>query len=75
MGGGSGACAARQPVLINVGRGDLLAEQSVLEALDAGWLRAYVGDVFAPEPLAADSRLWAHPQVLASSSGQGERST
>jgi phosphoglycerate dehydrogenase-like enzyme len=57
------ACASRGTSVINVGRGDLLSEQSILRALDQGWLSHYVGDVFAEEPLPASSPLWSHPQV------------
>jgi phosphoglycerate dehydrogenase-like enzyme len=57
------ACAAKRPVLINVGRGDLLSESTVAHALDAGWLRHFVGDVYAPEPLVPTSPLWHHPHV------------
>ena len=56
------ACA-RRPVLINVGRGDLLREETVLRALEEGWLSRFVGDVYAPEPLRVGSPLWAHPRV------------
>ena len=31
--------------------------------LDRGWLSHFVGDVFAPEPLAPASALWHHPRV------------
>ena len=54
---------SRPPVLINVGRGDLLSEATILEGLDKGWLSHFVGDVYNPEPLAADSPLWLHPKV------------
>ena len=57
------ACSARRPVLVNVGRGDLLSESSVIEALDGDWLRHYVGDVFVPEPLPPQSPLWLHPKA------------
>jgi len=57
------ACAQRRPVLINVGRGDLLSEASILAALENGWLRHYVGDVFEIEPLPSTSALWSHPDV------------
>ena len=50
-------------MLINVGRGDLLSERTVLHALDRGWLRHFVGDVFVPEPLQPDSALWRHSRV------------
>lgn len=56
-------CAARRPALINVGRGDLLSESSIVGALDREWLSWYVGDVFAPEPLTTSSALWHHPRV------------
>lgn len=57
------ACAARVPALINVGRGDLLNEESIITALDRAHLSHYVGDVFVPEPLAESSALWNHPKV------------
>ena len=46
-----------------MGRGDLLTEESILEAVDKGWLSHYVGDVFVPEPLPKESKLWSHPKV------------
>ena len=57
------ACAGRSPALINVGRGDLISEATIVAALDAGRLSHYVGDVFSPEPLDAGSPLWSHPKV------------
>ena len=84
------ACTKR-PVFINVGRGDLIAPDEVIAALNHGslrysfacqngkrdgrhsWVRPPRGervrsfgshailDVFAPEPLHADSPLWTHP--------------
>ena len=56
-------CAARKPTMINVGRGDLLSEGAIVDALDRGWLEHYVGDVFDPEPLSTASPLWHHPHV------------
>ena len=57
------ACAPKKATLLNVGRGDLLSEATILRALEQGWLRHYVGDVFVPEPLPPTSALWAHPHV------------
>ena len=51
------------PTLINIGRGDLLSEESVLSALAAGWLRGAVLDVFPTEPLPPQSKLWGHSAV------------
>mmetsp|Transcript_50151 Transcript_50151/g.131987 ORF Transcript_50151/g.131987 Transcript_50151/m.131987 type:complete len:168 (-) Transcript_50151:231-734(-) len=57
------ACASRQPVLINVGRGDLIDEEAIVAALEKEWISHFVGDVFVPEPLPASSALWSHPKV------------
>jgi glyoxylate/hydroxypyruvate reductase A len=52
------------PVLINAGRGGLQAEADILECLDDGTLGAASLDVFAMEPLPADSPFWTHPKVI-----------
>lgn len=53
----------RRPLFFNVGRGDVVAEAEILRALEAGFLRGAVLDVFADEPLAATSPLWRHACV------------
>ena len=51
------------PVVINAGRGGLQVESDLIAALDADVLRAATLDVFATEPLPADSPFWSHPKV------------
>jgi glyoxylate/hydroxypyruvate reductase len=52
------------PVLINAGRGGLQNEADILACLDDGTLGAASLDVFANEPLPADSPFWAHPKIV-----------
>ena len=55
---GSGA------LLVNMGRGSVLDETALVEALDAGYLGGAVLDVTSVEPLPAGNPLWAHPRVI-----------
>jgi glyoxylate/hydroxypyruvate reductase len=52
------------PVLINAGRGGLQNEADILQCLDDGTLGAASLDVYAAEPLPADSPFWTHPKVV-----------
>ena len=52
------------PVLINAGRGGLQNEPDILACLGDGTLGAASLDVFATEPLPADSPFWSHPKVV-----------
>jgi len=53
-------------MLLNAGRGAVVEESAIPEALDRGWLRAAALDVFQTEPLPSDSPLWTHPRVTIS---------
>jgi gluconate 2-dehydrogenase len=50
-------------IFINGGRGATVQEDALLHALDHGTLRAAGLDVFATEPLPAESPLRRHPRV------------
>ena len=50
--------------LINAGRGDLVVEDELIQAVDDGQLRGAVLDVMNQEPLPEDSPLWLHPGII-----------
>lgn len=58
--------AAMKPdsILVNIGRGDLINEDALLQTLDADGIDYAVLDVFREEPLPETSRFWDHPRVL-----------
>ncbi|KAG2508652.1 hypothetical protein JM16_008782 [Phytophthora kernoviae] len=57
-------CRKRSPVFVNIGRGDVISEKTLVEALGKGTLSRAVLDVFEKEPLPHESALWEHPRVL-----------
>lgn len=51
-------------VFVNIGRGTVIADEAdLIQALDCGPLGAAVLDVSSPEPPAADSPLFGHPDI------------
>ncbi len=52
--------------LVNVGRGELIVEQDLFEALQSGHLGAVYSDVFSEEPLPPESPWWGFDNVLLS---------
>jgi D-2-hydroxyacid dehydrogenase (NADP+) len=50
--------------LINTARGSIVDEEALIRALDEHWIAGAGLDVFATEPLPADSRLWEFPNVI-----------
>jgi phosphoglycerate dehydrogenase-like enzyme len=53
-------------ILVNVGRGTVVDEDELLPALRDGRIGFAALDVFATEPLPADSPLWGEPNLLVS---------
>jgi phosphoglycerate dehydrogenase-like enzyme len=64
----AGAFAAMRPTarFYNVGRGGTVDEPALVEALGTGRIAGAALDVFAQEPLPADSPLWSMPNVIVS---------
>ncbi len=50
--------------VVNVGRGGLIQEDVLIQALREGWIAGAGLDVFAQEPLASDSPLWGMGNVI-----------
>lgn len=50
--------------LINIARGNIVDEEALICALDERWIAGAGLDVFATEPLPADSRLWEFTNVI-----------
>jgi phosphoglycerate dehydrogenase-like enzyme len=63
------AIAAMKPgaFFCNVGRGSLVEEAALIDALQSGHLRAAALDVASLEPLPADNPLWDAPNIYISS--------
>jgi glyoxylate/hydroxypyruvate reductase A len=53
----------KDAALINVGRGQLVVDDDLIAALDAGTLRHAVLDVFRTEPLPPEHAFWDHPKI------------
>lgn len=57
------AAMAQGAVLLNPGRGQLIDDNALLAALDAGQVGHATLDVFRVEPLPEDHPFWSHPKV------------
>jgi len=60
------AAMKRTAVLVNVGRGPVVDEAALVEALEQGLIRGAALDVFETEPLPPGHALWRLPNVLLS---------
>jgi len=61
-----------EAILVNVSRGPIVQEESLIEVLRTGRIRGAGLDVFAVEPLPADHPFWTMPNVLVSPHYSGE---
>lgn len=53
-----------ESVLINIARGGVVNEETLIRALQNGWIRGAALDVFSTEPLPPDSPLWDLSNVI-----------
>jgi phosphoglycerate dehydrogenase-like enzyme len=72
----AGVLASMRPTarLINVGRGDLVDEDALVDALRDGVIAGAALDVFATEPLPREHPLWTMPHVIVTPHSSGRSS-
>jgi phosphoglycerate dehydrogenase-like enzyme len=56
-------CETKNTVFVNIGRGSIIRELDLINALEQKWISAAILDVFEEEPLSKESKLWSFPQV------------
>ncbi|XP_063902932.1 glyoxylate/hydroxypyruvate reductase A-like [Zophobas morio] len=56
--------AEKKSVLINIGRSNVISEESIIRALDNNWISAAIIDVYDVEPLPQNNPLWQMKQVF-----------
>jgi glyoxylate/hydroxypyruvate reductase A len=49
--------------IVNCGRGNLIDDEALIEAMDSGHIAGAALDVFKTEPLPAEHPFWSHPKV------------
>ncbi|CAD6233314.1 GSCOCG00007128001-RA-CDS [Cotesia congregata] len=59
-------CEENNAIFMNVGRGNIIKEDDLVNALENKWITAAILDVFEVEPLPSTSKLWTMPQVIIS---------
>jgi D-3-phosphoglycerate dehydrogenase len=62
-------------ILVNVGRGKLVVEDDLVDALESGHLGGAGLDVTYEEPLPVDSRLWDAPNLILTPHVGGQAAT
>lgn len=61
-------------VLINIGRGEIIREKDLIQALKNDLIGGAALDVFDTEPLPEESDLWGHPNVIVTPHNAGSTS-
>lgn len=54
----------KDTILVNVGRGNLYSEETLIEVLENHIIEAIGMDVFEKEPISEDSKLWSYKNLL-----------
>ncbi|KAF5283341.1 hypothetical protein FQR65_LT13890 [Abscondita terminalis] len=57
-------CEEKKPVFINVGRGTIIKEADLVNAIKNKWISRAILDVFEVEPLPENSPLWTMEEVI-----------
>ncbi|KAL1512578.1 hypothetical protein ABEB36_002150 [Hypothenemus hampei] len=57
-------CKGKNVTFINIGRGNIIKETELIDALTNQWISGAILDVFESEPLPATSQLWNFPNVF-----------
>jgi phosphoglycerate dehydrogenase-like enzyme len=65
-------CMQPSARFVNVGRGQLVVQDALVEALSKRWIAGAALDVFEAEPLAPDSPLWQVPNLIVSPHMSGD---
>lgn len=58
------ALLPRGAAVVNIGRGPLVDQEALCDALDSGHLSGAVLDVFDPEPVPAEDRVWTTKNMI-----------
>lgn len=56
-------CTGKNVIFINIGRGNIIKEIELINALNEKWISGAILDVFENEPLSKDSPLWKMKNV------------
>ncbi|KAG5310594.1 TKRA reductase, partial [Acromyrmex insinuator] len=64
-------CKGKNAVFMNIGRGSVIKETDLINALEQKWISAAILDVFEKEPLPKESKLWSLLQVTISPHNSG----